>query len=202
MAMSEYRSSYSGAQVDEAVAKALEPKVFWVELSGDYPNYTCTTNLSEIATAYNAGNQLYCRCSIGQYTAALPLFIPMPSINIWVFSGSGRLMSGGYEFPAQTFTIAISANGVVAEDTRLATGNSKLASPYALMITNGDTVVQYDGSEAKSVTLSAGPQGPQGPAGPAGATPVKGTDYWTAADKAEIVQATLAALPQWTGGEY
>lgn len=79
--MSEYRSSYSGAQVDEAVAKALEPKVFWVELSGDYPNYTCTTNLSEIAAAYNAGNQLYCRCSYALYTAALPLFIPMPNIN-------------------------------------------------------------------------------------------------------------------------
>ncbi len=62
--------------------------------------------------------------------------------------------------------------------------------------------MRYDGSEAKSVELSAGPQGPQGPAGPAGATPVKGTDYWTAADKAEIVQATLAALPTWTGGEY
>lgn len=166
--MSEYRSIYSGAQVDEAVAKALEPKVFWVELSGDYPNYTCTTNLSEIATAYNAGNQLYCRCSIGQYTAALPLFVPMPSINTWTFSGSGQLMSGGYEFPAQTFTVAISANGVVAEDTRLATGNSRLASPFALTITNGDTEVLYDGSEAKSVTLSAGPQGPQGPAGPQG----------------------------------
>lgn len=166
--MSEYRSSYSGAQVDEAVAKALEPKVFWVELSGDYPNYTCTTNLSEIATAYNAGNQLYCRCSMGQYTAALPLFVPMPSINTWLFSGSGQLMGGRYKFPAQTFTIAISANGVVAEDTRLATGDSKLASPYALMITNGDTVVQYDGSEAKSVTLSAGPQGEMGPAGPVG----------------------------------
>lgn len=138
--MSEYRSSYSGAQVDEAVAKALEPKVFWVELSGDYPNYTCTTNLSEIATAYNAGNQLYCRCSMGQYTAALPLFVPMPSINTWLFSGSGQLMGGGYEFPAQTFTIAISANGVVAEDTRLATGNSRLASPFELIITNGDTV--------------------------------------------------------------
>lgn len=200
--MSEYRSSYSGAQVDEAVAKALEPKVFWVDLSGDYPNYTCTTNLSEIATAYNAGNQLYCRCPYGPYTCALPLFIPMPSINTWLFSGSGQLTGGGYEFPAQTFTIAISANGVVAEDTRLATGDSKLASPFALKITNGDTEVWYDGSEAKSVTLSAGPQGPQGPAGPAGATPVKGTDYWTAADKAEIVQATLAALPTWTGGEY
>lgn len=200
--MSEYRSSYSGAQVDAAVAKALEPKVFWVELSGDYPNYTCSTNLSEIATAYNAGNQLYCRCSYGQYTCALPLFIPMPSINTWLFSGSGQLKGGGYSFSAQTFTIAISANGVVAEDTVIATESSKLASPFELIITNGDTVVRYDGSEAKSVELSAGPQGPQGPAGPAGATPVKGTDYWTAADKAEIVQATLAALPTWTGGEY
>lgn len=38
--------------------------------------------------------------------------------------------------------------------------------------------------------------------GPAGATPVKGTDYWTASDKAEIVQATLSALPTWTGGSY
>lgn len=197
--MSEYRSSYSGAQVDEAVAKALEPKVFWVELSGDYPNYTCSTNLSEIATAYNAGNQLYCRCSYGHYTCALPLFIPMPSINTWLFSGSGQLEGGGYSFSAQTFTIAISANGVVAEDTAIATESSKLASPFELVITNGDTVVRYDGSEAKSVKLFAGPQGP---AGPAGATPVKGTDYWTAADKAEIVQATLAALPTWTGGEY
>lgn len=50
-----------------------------------------------------------------------------------------------------------------------------------------------------------GPRGPQGETGPAGAdghTPVKGTDYWTAADQAEIVQATLAALPTWTGGSY
>ena len=35
-----------------------------------------------------------------------------------------------------------------------------------------------------------------------GDTPVKGTDYWTAADKAEIVADTLAALPTWTGGSY
>lgn len=35
-----------------------------------------------------------------------------------------------------------------------------------------------------------------------GDTPVKGTDYWTAADKAEIVADTLAALPEWTGGNY
>ena len=38
--------------------------------------------------------------------------------------------------------------------------------------------------------------------GDKGDTPVKGTDYWTAADKAEIVNDTLAALPTWTGGGY
>ena len=35
-----------------------------------------------------------------------------------------------------------------------------------------------------------------------GLKPVKGTDYWTAADKAEIVNDTLSALPTWTGGSY
>lgn len=35
-----------------------------------------------------------------------------------------------------------------------------------------------------------------------GKTPVKGTDYWTAADKAEMVTDVLAALPTWTGGSY
>jgi hypothetical protein len=44
--------------------------------------------------------------------------------------------------------------------------------------------------------------GARGPTGPAGVTPVKGTDYWTASDKAAIVQDTLAALPTWTGGSY
>ena len=38
--------------------------------------------------------------------------------------------------------------------------------------------------------------------GEKGKTPVKGTDYWTEADKAEIVNDTLAALPKWTGGSY
>ena len=31
---------------------------------------------------------------------------------------------------------------------------------------------------------------------------VKGTDYWTSADKQEIVQDVLDALPTWTGGSY
>lgn len=54
----------------------------------------------------------------------------------------------------------------------------------------------------KGDTGATGPAGPTGATGTAGKTPVKGTDYWTASDKAEIVQDTLAALPTWTGGAY
>lgn len=52
--------------------------------------------------------------------------------------------------------------------------------------------LQYNGSDV----------GLKGDKGADGKTPVKGTDYWTAADKAEIVTDTLAALPKWTGGSY
>ena len=47
-----------------------------------------------------------------------------------------------------------------------------------------------------------GADGTNGKDGINGKTPVKGTDYWTEADKAEIVTDTLAALPKWTGGNY
>lgn len=47
-----------------------------------------------------------------------------------------------------------------------------------------------------------GEAGPKGDTGASGHTPVKGTDYWTDADKVEIVNDVLAALPTWTGGSY
>lgn len=40
----------------------------------------------------------------------------------------------------------------------------------------------------------------RGATGAAGATPVKGTDYYTEADKTEMVNAVIAALPKYTGG--
>lgn len=40
-----------------------------------------------------------------------------------------------------------------------------------------------------------GEQGPQGPAGADGYTPIKGTDYWTESDKAEIVQEAASSIP-------
>lgn len=58
-----------------------------------------------------------------------------------------------------------------------------------------DGKLQYNGS-------NVGLKGDKGEDGTNGKTPVKGTDYWTVADKAEIVNDTLAALPKWTGGSY
>lgn len=58
-----------------------------------------------------------------------------------------------------------------------------------------DGKLQYNGS-------NVGLKGDKGADGTNGKTPVKGTDYWTSADKAEIVKDTLAALPTWTGGSY
>ena len=58
--------------------------------------------------------------------------------------------------------------------------------------------LQYNGSD---VGLK-GDKGDTGAPGADGYTPVKGTDYWTESDKAEIVADTLAALPTWTGGNY
>lgn len=44
--------------------------------------------------------------------------------------------------------------------------------------------------------------GKDGVDGKDGYTPVKYVDYWTDADQTAIVNATLAALPTWTGGSY
>lgn len=74
-----------------------------------------------------------------------------------------------------------------------------------LSVSNGK--LQYDGSNVglkgdKGDPGAAGAKGEKGDKGADGKTPVKGTDYWTTADKEEIVADTLAALPTWTGGSY
>lgn len=57
------------------------------------------------------------------------------------------------------------------------------------LLSAADGKLKYNGSDV-------------GLKGADGKTPVKGTDYWTESDKAEIVADTLAALPTWTGGSY
>lgn len=135
-------------------------EVYYIDLEGSYPNYICPVAMADIKAAYEAGNVLTCRCARGQYTATLPLFVPMPSANTWIFSGSGALAA--MNFPAQSLTIAIVNGAVQASNTQLATEDdipdipSALPNPNALTITIGSNSVNYDGSEAKTIDIPAG----------------------------------------------
>lgn len=135
-------------------------EVFYIDLAGDYPDYTCPVAMTDIKAAYEAGKELKCRFTMGIYTAVLPLFLPMPSSNTWLFSGAGALAAMG--FPAQTMTIAIVNGTVQASDTRLASMDdiptipTALKNPNALTIKIGGTTVTYDGSAAKTVTIADG----------------------------------------------
>ena len=68
----------------------------------------------------------------------------------------------------------------------------------ATTITGGHNVAfSYGTGDPRNTDFDVmnGAQGPQGPAGQNGTTPVKGVDYWTAQDQADIVQDVLDALP-------
>lgn len=64
------------------------------------------------------------------------------------------------------------------------------------------TLLLSDGSETSAVRTIKGEKGDKGNTGGKGDpgadgyTPVKGTDYWTADDKAEIVNDVLESLPR------
>lgn len=80
---------------------------------------------------------------------------------------------GGGGTNGYTFTPAVSADGIISW-----TNDGGLENP-----------------EPVNIKGPQGIQGAQGLTGAAGKTPVKGTDYFTEADKAELVQDVLDALP-------
>ena len=83
---------------------------------------------------------------------------------------------------------SITATGVLERDTAGAINGVE---------TVGATLV-----ETQEATLVDIPNGLLKGDGTTISAAVKGTDYWTSADKQEIVQDVLDALPTWTGGSY
>ena len=149
-------TDYWTASDKQEIIDDIQP-VFYIDLEGNYGNYQCPVSLEDIKAAYEAEKNLYCRCTLGKYTATLPLFVPIPLANTWIFSGSGALSDMG--FIAQAFTVAISSTGVKAENARLALESDiplALPNPEALTIKIGDISVEYNGSEAKTVTIADG----------------------------------------------
>lgn len=130
---------------------------YYIDLAGEYPNYTCPVAMADIKAAYETGKMLECRCAMEQYTATLPLFMPMPTANTWIFSGSGALTA--MNFTAQSLTIAIVNGAVQASNTRLASMAAiptALKNPNALTIKIGSTIVTYDGSSTQTVEIADG----------------------------------------------
>lgn len=87
------------------------------------------------------------------------------------------------------------ANVKTALDELVSKSHSHANKDTLDKLSDSNGKLQYNGSDV-------GLKGDKGADGKDGKTPVKGTDYWTTADKEEIVADTLAALPKWTGGSY
>lgn len=98
--------------------------------------------------------------------------------NITIRTLTGE--EGGTGTPGVTFTPSVSADGVLSW-----TNDGGLDNP-----------------EPVNIKGPAGQKGDTGATGAAGKTPVKGTDYFTAADKAELVQDVLDALPDGDEAAY
>ena len=93
--------------------------------------------------------------------------------------------------------------------------NATSLTTWKLNLTKG-TVEQIavtsvaDGKSAFEIAVANGFEGTEeewleslkGADGEDGYTPIKGTDYYTEADKTEMVNSVLASLPTWDGGSY
>ena len=171
---------------------------------GNYTVASCDATFEQIETAVAAEKRVVVIASVDGFILELPMIQGIEG-NLYyfgVFSGS-QIVTSFVEKIGNRSNWEFDMNQIQSEDVgytnpALPNGitNVKMALdelvPKSHTHANKDTLdklsvsngkLQYNGSDV-------------------GLKPVKGTDYWTAADKAEIVNDTLAALPTWTGGNY
>lgn len=153
-------------------------EVFYIDLAGSYPNFTCPVALADIKAAYEAGKVLKCRFSPDGVTETLPLVTVILEYGIWVFSTGSALSTLGLN--PTLVTVAITEDRVLVEETEVVKQDDSLRfpNPNELTIKVGSTTVIYDGSAAESIDIPAGAKGDKGdpgakgdtgPQGPAGA---------------------------------
>ena len=174
--------------------------------SGESFTIETSVTFEQIDTVYKSGQEQILKLftdDSGENAHLIPLVLAIPGQIYYfemVFDDYGMLASvlssNEWDFVMHELTVT-SASNVSYNDTTVKGALDDLGSKShthsnkaildKLSVAGGK--LQYDGSDV-------------GLKGDKGDTPVKGTDYWTAADKTEIVNDTLAALPTWAGGNY
>lgn len=113
--------------------------------------------------------------------------------------GGGTSTAGGVSYTNKQLADVTNVKGALDELVKDAHTHSNKSILDKLDVVSGK--LQYDGSNV-GLKGNKGDTGDPGVKGIDGKTPIKGTDYWTVADKQSIVNDVLAALPTWTGGSY
>lgn len=207
------KPTYSGKKIGGAGDFIIKMTV----TSDDDVNYTvasCDKTVEQIDAAFNADKNIVLAVATNDETNKfiLPLVYATPGLG-YLFESfySSYLLSANIDKRDGTFfsMIQMPANALAysneampnvsdvgeALDELVPESHSHKNKDTLDKLSVSDGKLQYNGS-------NVGLKGDKGADGTNGKTPVKGTDYWTSADKAEIVSDTLAALPTWTGGSY
>ena len=189
-----------------------------LEVTGDDDGYTVTSasaTLEQVDAAYKAGKDMAAEYALSDVGVKIILPLFQAAEDVYVFGAYVNSQSVLAMVDTSGWTISVNATdaeNVGYENESLPNvSNVKEALDSAVSkahehdnkstldkLSVADGKLKYNGSDVGI----KGDKGADGTNGTNGKTPVKGTDYWTAADKAEIVADTLAALPTWTGGNY
>lgn len=173
---------------------------------GNYTVTSCDATVEQIDAAFNADKNIFLTVDEDGAYYVLSLLIAMPGLG-YIFESfyDAYLLYANIDKRDGIFfsMIQIPASAITYSNVAMPNADNVGDAldelvPDSHTHANKDTLdklsvsngkLQYNGSDV-------------GLKGDKGDTPVKGTDYWTAADKTEIVNDTLAALPTWMGGGY
>ena len=202
---------------------------WYVDITQSGDAVTANKTAAEIYAAYEAGCDIYARApgiQGGTMLVGLKSVFKSKSQTIFGFSTSGAQDRSDVLYPiiicnndtwniqwldlrddllrADQISYGVNSNVSAALNSLDEKSHTHSNKTVLDLLTAANGKLQYDGSDVglKGDKGDKGDAGAPGKDGSDGKTPVKGTDYWTAADKAEIVADTLAALPTWTGGNY
>ena len=212
---------------EAADAASGDSKPFVVTVTyGDDDTLTADKTHAEIVEAYAKGAQI--NAKIVNYPGVnapsiLPIYANM-SNEMFMFSGSGVI--DGSAIAMTAIDVNGSWRVELAELATIDDIPTSLKNPESLTFT-GAVSGSYDGSQAVTVEIPSGKDGADGKsaydlavengykgtlvewlaslvgetgaAGADGYTPVKGMDYFTDADKAEIVSEVIVGLPKYDG---